>query len=288
MAFSDWIRQNTPPDARIGVNDTGAHKYMSDRYVIDLIGLTNNKLRGAYFGGWGTIFDTLMRMPDEERPDYLLIHPNVFLNGIDESVAQSFLRPVYSLRVQNPIITAGDTETLYEVRWEYALLEPEKTYLVREGVQPLDTLNVGDVADEKRHEYKISGRLPSFAEPKSILTTSAYDESGFSMSESGRRHSGWEEFIVKSIPGKPLVVVSRSRLNPEAGQRLMVWAKVSSEWRQVGLWESTNERDTAWQEYEFTIPAEYITGEHAVIRIDTTFDPGGPGFTSYRYWVFAP
>ncbi|MEO6456697.1 MAG: hypothetical protein ABIO92_00265, partial [Chloroflexia bacterium] len=42
MAFSDWIRQNTPPDARIGVNDTGAHKYMSDRYVIDLIGLTNN------------------------------------------------------------------------------------------------------------------------------------------------------------------------------------------------------------------------------------------------------
>ncbi len=284
MAFSDWIRQNTPPDSRIGVNDTGAHKYMSDRYVIDLIGLTNNKLRGAYFGGWGTIFDTLMTMPEEERPDYLLIHPNVFLNGIDESVAQSFLRPVYSLRVQNPIITAGDTETLYQVQWEYALLEPEKTYLARQGAQPLDSLNVGDVADEKAHGYKISGRQPSFSEPKSILTTSSYEADGFSMSESGRRHSGWEEFSVKSTPGKPLVLVARSRLNPDAGQTVMVWANG----RQVGLWKNSNERDTAWQEYEFTIPAEQITGDRTTIRIDATFDPGGPGFTSYRYWVFAP
>jgi hypothetical protein len=104
------------------------------------------------------------------------------------------------------------------------------------------------------------------------------------MSESGRRHSGWEEFTVKSVSGRPLALVSRARLNPEAGHRLMVWANG----QQVGLWEATNERDTAWQEYEFTIPAEYITGEHTVIRIDTTFDPGGSGFTSYRYWVFTP
>jgi hypothetical protein len=284
MAFSNWIRQNTPPDARIGVNDTGAHKYMSDRYVIDLIGLTNNRLRGAYFGGWGTIFDTLIQMPEAARPDYLLIHPNVFLNGIDESVAQSFLRPVYSLRVQNPIITAGDTETLYEIQWAYALLEAAKTYVARLGQQPLDTLNVGDVGDEKAHNYKISGRLPSFSEPKSILTTSSYEAEGVSMSESGRRHSGWEEFSVRSIPGKSLTLVSRARLKPEGEQTVMVWTNG----HQVGLWKSRNERDNAWQEYEFTIPAEQVTGERTTIRIDSTFDPGGPGFTSYRYWVFAP
>jgi hypothetical protein len=53
------------------------------------------------------------------------------------------------------------------------------------------------------------------------------------------------------------------------------------------LWEVENERGKLWQEYEYTIPAEYITSEHTTIRLDATFDPGGPGFASYRYWVFA-
>jgi hypothetical protein len=285
MTFSEWVRRYTPREARLGVNDAGAHKYLSDRYVLDLIGLTSNYMRGAYFGGWGTVYDRLARLPEEQRPTHLLIHPNVFLNGIDESVSQSLLDPVYSIRIQNPTITAGATEALYTIEWGQALLDASKAYLSRKDATPLDSLDVGDLEDEREHGYKPVGRLPSISEPKSIVTTAHYEEeNSFSLSESGRRHSGWEEFSVKSVPGRPLVVVSRSKLNPEAEQRLLVMANG----REVGLWEVRNERGGQWQEYEYTIPAEYVTSDRTLIRIDSTFDPGGQGFASYRYWVYAP
>jgi hypothetical protein len=285
MTFSEWVRRYTPRETRLGVNDTGAHKYLSDRYVIDLIGLTSNYMGGAYFGGWGTVYDRLARLPEEERPTHLLIHPNVFLNGIDESVSQSLLAPVYSIRIQNPTITAGATEALYRIDWGYALLDASKPYLSRKDATPLDSLDVGNVGDEREHRYQPVGRLPSISEPKSIVTTAHYEEeNNFSLSDSGRRHSGWEEFSVKSVAGRPLVLVSRSKLNPEAEQRLLVMANG----REVGLWEVRNERGGQWQEYEYTIPAEYVTGDRTLIRIDSTFDPGGQGFASYHYWLYAP
>ncbi|MEO8287770.1 MAG: hypothetical protein ABI670_15185 [Chloroflexota bacterium] len=284
MTFSDWVRKYTPKETRLAVNDTGAHAYLSDRYTMDLIGLTDNRLRGAYFGGWGSIYDRLAAMPEAERPTHMLIHPTVFAAGIDESVSQSFIQLLYSIRIQNPTISAGDTEVLYKINWEYALLNPTLPYLMHTADDPLDSLNVGDTGDEARHDYKIEGRQPSISEQKSILTTSSYDENGVSLTESGRRHSGWEQFTLKSEPGKPLVLVSRSILNPDADQRLLVMANG----REVGLWEVHNSRAHNWQEYEYVIPANFITSDHTTIRIDATFDPGGPGFASYRYWSYTP
>jgi hypothetical protein len=283
MAFSEWVRRYTPPGARIAVNDTGAHKYLSDRYVIDMIGLTYNDLRGSYFGGWGSVFDVLARLPEDKRPTHMLVHPNVFLNGLDESVSQSLMQPLYSITIRNPVITAGPVETLYTIDWGYAALDPAPTRLARQGQQPVDTLNVSDLPDEEAHRYDTAARQPTTTDPKSIVTTTSYEDEGMSLSDSGRRHTGWEEFQVKSVPGKPLVLVSRMRLNPDTGQRLQVYANGHD----LGLWEIQNERGKLWQEYEYTIPAEQVTSDRTTIRLDTTFDPGGPGFASYRYWVYA-
>jgi hypothetical protein len=145
----------------------------------------------------------------------------------------------------------------------------------------LDQLNVGDLEDEERHGYRMEARLPSRSEPKAIVTSASYEKGGPVLSDSGRRHTGWEEFTLKSVPGKPLVLRGRARLNTGVGQRLLVWANG----KEVGLWEVQNERESLWQEYEYTIPAEFITGDSTVIRIDSTFDPGGPGFATYRYWA---
>src|SRR5207248_11677957 len=57
MTFSEWIRKYTPKDARIAVSDTGAHKYLTDRRTIDVIGLTTDSLRVAHFSGWGSVYD---------------------------------------------------------------------------------------------------------------------------------------------------------------------------------------------------------------------------------------
>ena len=181
MTFSEWVRRYTPADARIAVNDTGAHKYLSNRYVLDLIGLTSNYMQGAYFSGWGTIFDRLSRLPEGERPTHMLVHPNAFVNGLDESVSQSLLKPLYSIRIQNPIITAGDTEVLYQIDWGAALLDPQGTYLLHKGETPLDTLNVGDLGDERAPRIQARRTEPSIADPKAIVTTAPYEESGFTL-----------------------------------------------------------------------------------------------------------
>jgi hypothetical protein len=283
MTFSEWIRRYTPKDALIGVSDTGAHKYLSDRRTIDVIGLTTNSLRVAHFSGWGSVYDILARMPQAQRPQYLLIHPNIALNE-DESVRQGLLEPYYSITTQNPTITAGPTEMLYKINWDFAKLDPTRPYLVAAGKTMLDQLNVGDLADEERHAYKIVARLPSMSEPKAIVTSANYEKKGPVLSESGRRHTGWEQFSLKSTAGRPLTIVSRARLNSDADQRLLVLANG----KEVGLWEVKNTRAGLWQEYEYTIPASFITGDTTVVRIDSTFDPGGPGFASYRYWSYAP
>jgi hypothetical protein len=284
MVFSYWIRDNTATDARIGVNDVGAHKYLSDRYITDLVGLTDNDLRGVFFSGWGSIYDVLTRRPENKRPQYLLIHPDTFINNIGDSVNQDLLTPQYSITVQNIAITAGAVETFYKFNWERASLDQSRTYRLHTDEAYYDAINIGDLLDEKAHKYRMAGREAPVTEPKSILTTSGYDATIANLTESGRRHSGLEQFSVKSIPGRPLALVTRSLLNPETNQRLRVFA----DGKEVGIWESQNTLASTWQEYDYVIPATFVTGEQTTITIDATFDPGGPGFISYRYWVYVP
>ncbi|MEP6775259.1 MAG: hypothetical protein ABJA50_06645 [Chloroflexota bacterium] len=284
VAFSDWIRNNTPVDARIGVNDVGAHKYWGDRYITDLVGLADNDLRGVFFSGWGSIYDVLMRRPEEKRPQYMLIYPNTFINDTDTSVGQSLLTSQYSITIQNVDTTAPTTEVFYKVNWDKAALSQENTYLLHKGAPYLDSINIGDLIDEKDHNYALQGREPTVAEPKSILTSSIYDDGGAGLTDSSRRHSGFEQFTVKSVPGQSLTLVSRSMLVPDGSQHL----KVLANGKEVGIWDAHNTRAGLWQEYEYTIPAQFVTSDHTTLTIDSSFDPGGPGFISYRYWVYAP
>jgi hypothetical protein len=186
--------------------------------------------------------------------------------------------------VQDIAITAGPTETLYKVNWDKAALDESATYLLHRAEGYLDSINIGDLLDEHGHNYNMVGKQASVTEPKSILTTSIYDDKGQSLTDSGRRHSGWEQFTVKSVPGKPLTIVSRTILNPDADQHL----KVVANGKEVGIWDAHNMRAGLWQEYAYTIPAQFITSDHTTVTIDASFDPGGPGFISYRYWVYVP
>ncbi len=170
------------------------------------------------------------------------------------------------------------------MNWDKASLAQESPYVTQHGQKYLDSINIGDLADEKAHSYNTVGRQASITEPKSILTTSIYDDKGPGLTDSGRRHSGSEQFTVKSVPGQSLTLVSRTILNPDADQHL----KVLANGKEVGIWDAHNTRAGLWQEYEYTIPAQFVTSDHTTLTIDSSFDPGGPGFISYRYWVYAP
>ena len=79
LSPAQWLRGNTPPEARIAVNDVGATAYFSDRTVVDMIGLTTNGLAEPSVEGTGALYEALARMPADQRPT----HFSVFIDFMD-------------------------------------------------------------------------------------------------------------------------------------------------------------------------------------------------------------
>ena len=44
VSAGQWIKKNTSPDSKVGVNDSGAIRYFGDRFTVDLIGLNNSEI----------------------------------------------------------------------------------------------------------------------------------------------------------------------------------------------------------------------------------------------------
>jgi hypothetical protein len=76
-----WIRDNTPADAIVGVNDAGAIRYFGDRRTIDLIGINNQDLA----------FARVSVLDDLNRCDWLAIFPDWFRDD------GAFIRKEFSL-----------------------------------------------------------------------------------------------------------------------------------------------------------------------------------------------
>jgi hypothetical protein len=285
-AFSHWVRGNTPQGTRIAATDVGAHKYVGERYIVDLLGLTTNELRGVYYSGWGSIYQSLSRMPEDKRPEYLLTHPNAFFSGIDTSVADGLLAPIHSITLQRPAISVGPTEMLYRINWDVAQTDPGNTYSLRSGEVALDSMSVSDFAQRAAHGYSVTAGPPQFSEVDGVVRVATYQGTPKSeaLADSGHRISGREEFILRSVAGEPLIIVLRTLIPQGVTQRAMVRANGQD----VGVWEVLGAGDTTWQEYSFTIPAGLIQNDHTKIQIDATIDPGDQGFTTYRYWSFTP
>jgi arabinofuranosyltransferase len=76
--LAEWLRANTPDDARIGAAEIGIVGYYSERYIVDIMGLVTRGnsafLAEGNFEGW----------LEEGRPDYIVVHNPVWAveNGI--------------------------------------------------------------------------------------------------------------------------------------------------------------------------------------------------------------
>jgi hypothetical protein len=68
VSAGQWIKKNTSPDSKVGVNDSGAIRYFGDRFTVDLIGLNNSEIAFGEKKG-ETIFKDI---------DWLAIFPSWF------------------------------------------------------------------------------------------------------------------------------------------------------------------------------------------------------------------
>ena len=256
VALGYWVNERTPPGALVAVGDAGAIRYFGRREVLDLVGLNSHEVLGR------SPFDLIR----ERRADYIIVFPSTAMDG------WPYAERIYEISIDHNTILHGSTMVVYKTNWTPQMSKKESWYQMdTEGMELIDSLDVGDPADEASHDYSISEEKPAFAR----MFKAAAD---VTLLDDGWAYTGEESFTVASIPGRDLIVAKRY----DTVVRGRVKVHVDDVF--VGEWEFP-ERQFQFGEDVFIVPASFITEEQTTITFQ--FVPGSSiDINSFYYWIF--
>jgi len=127
-----------------------------------------------------------------------------------------------------------------------------------------DRLMVGDVTDERAHDYTIHGQ--TWNGSRTYTYEYEGDFTGLSITSTGRAHQGSSEFTLKLSPNNAGAILRRQFDQSVFNQA----AKVYVEGKLVGTWYRAGGNPWhSWRDDDFQIPTENVRGKNAVrIRIE--------------------
>jgi hypothetical protein len=272
-----WAEKNLPEDARIGVNDTGAIAYFSERATFDVVGLTTEGEAKYWVAGPGSRFEHYERMPREKLPTHFIVYPGWM--GMQAVLGER----LFEATVTNQSILGGATKVAYVADWS----------ILGTGSQPttpqppallLTELDVSDLESEAEHRYLVGGTTEN---DNSVFTT--YDDQGSLLADGGRHRRILDRFSVDLPAGKSVKMIARLAsayaIDVEVsidGEKISTLSVPSSGWAEVsadlpasktGPSARIELRALGW-----TDPAEAHTGA------DGKDEP--PSFGSMHYWFY--
>lgn len=117
-----WLGRHTTPADILALNDVGAIATLSNRKVIDLIGLTSPEviplIAGKSPGSWDA---TLGEYLSEQQPDYLVVFPHWYPQMVKilpvEEVYQVQLMPRTIAGFPNLTVAGGGEMIVYKLNW---------------------------------------------------------------------------------------------------------------------------------------------------------------------------
>ncbi|WP_214365095.1 DUF2961 domain-containing protein [Pseudonocardia sp. H11422] len=142
-----------------------------------------------------------------------------------------------------------------------------------------DTLDVGNVADEAAHGYRIS------AQRWVGRRTHRYEgvADTVDVTDTGRAHRGTSEFVLAIDPAGDGAVLRRRFDQAIANQR----ADVSVDGRLVGPWYvAGGNRFSRWRDADFLIPPSATAGKESV-RVVIRFVASELDWNEFTYWVYS-
>jgi len=201
-----WARENLPPEARIGVNDTGAIAYLSNRKTFDVCGLTTEGEAYYWTYGSGSRFEHYEKLPVERRPSHFIVYPQWMA-----------CEPVLGDELQRATVTdqsilGGQTMIAYEARWDRLGSGALPRMKLKDGTKITDEMDVSDLESEKAHSYALLGG--SDHDNTVVLSfpprvNDADDESSFEVADGGRHRRQADQFIASFQPGRAAKLVLR-------------------------------------------------------------------------------
>lgn len=118
VSTAQWINGHLPQKATLVTHDVGALVYLTDRKVIDPVGLVTPEI-WRYFEhreryGFGLI-NVIYYFLKERKPDYFVIAPNIY----PQIAYAGFLEPLH-WAVSPQVVAVGESLIVYRAHWERA------------------------------------------------------------------------------------------------------------------------------------------------------------------------
>lgn len=260
VALGRWAKHNLPPDARIGLNDTGAIAYFSDRRTFDFVGLTTRDEARYWVAGTGSRlehYEKLLANHPSSLPTHFIVYPEWM------SMDSVLGTPLHEATVTDATILGGRTMRAYLADWS-KLGTGEKPW-TRSGAV-IDTLDVADLESEAEHAYELLG-----AHEGEEVAREGDSPDGGPVLDGGRSHRTLERFVVRLVSGQP----ARGIVRLEGPPGTIVRVQASGE--PAGEFGLTTADD--WVERTFEVPARAAGPQtHIELRVQ-----GGP-ITVFHYW----
>ena len=281
LAIAEWVRENLPLDARVGVHDIGSLRYLGQRATYDLIGLATADAAIAWRHGAGSVFELMEHSP--MRPDYFAIYPDIFFIPY---LAATDLFAEELFRVEVPdysgVTSAGSTQGVWRADWHLAdsgeqFYQPD-VWERTAGLRLVDKLDVADLDDESAHDVEWWHDVRPSSWPTEVWQFTYHVLPEREVLDGGRLLTGGLSFEVATRPGEPLQIVARLHAQ-EAGA-----VRVEVDGQDMGLWAYPS-APGQWLETVFWVPAEAITGPRT--RFAFQVEASNPDFryyAPYHYW----
>jgi hypothetical protein len=256
VALGRWASAALPPDARVGLNDTGAIAYFGERATFDVVGLTSAGEARYWVAGAGSRFEHYERLAatDAQRlPTHFIVYPEWM--AMDAVLGA----PLHEATVTDSTILGGRTMRAYVADWS-ALGSGERPWSSPDAV--VDALDVADLESEAEHAYQL---LDAVKADDRVFWIELHADGG----RAGRTLDRFE----LSLAPRGVLVVRLGSLDP-GGAPVQV--------RVDGAPIATLKLEAPWQEHAIDLGPEVAEGRHA---IDVATMPGRR-FVSMHYWSY--
>jgi hypothetical protein len=210
VALGRWASESLPSEAVIGVNDTGAIAYLSNRKTFDVVGLTTMGEARYWVAGAGSRFEhyeKLVRTQRQRFPTHFIVYPQWMactpVLGIE----------LHEAAVYDQTILGGTRMIVYPARLDL-LGSSDKPHDTQLASALLDELDVADLDSEQEHAYEfwLSGN--------NELSNRVYDAEtslGRPWAEGARFERTVDRFRTK-LPGGKAVRAIALLTGPEKGE----------------------------------------------------------------------
>lgn len=263
VLLGKWAKENIPPGARIGVNDTGAIAYFGDHPTFDVVGLTTPGEGKYWVAGAGSRFEhyeTLREQSPEKLPRYFIVYPQWM-------ACDAVLGPeIFEATVTDATILGGQTMGVYEAN--YALLGSDLLSWTAPSEKYFDELNVADLESEAAHDYQLLG-----AHDGEQIVRTGLTPDGRTIADGGRTNRLDEKFSAHIFENARRKAVVRLESEHAAHVAMLLNG------REIGSISISG--DGEWQELVFDVPdgVDY-TNANVELRADAPV-------TTFHYFFYA-